>query len=67
MTTNESLVIPTRPVRRFIDEALNLQSWADVKPFYDDLLNRPLTSVDELRQWLADRSELESYLSENFA
>ncbi len=64
--TNE-LQIPTRPLRRFIGEELDLTSWTDVKPFYDDLLKRTINSSDDLHQWFLDRSELESYLSENFA
>ncbi len=67
MTPNETLQVPTRPARRFIGETLNLESWNDVKPFYDELLHRPINNTDDLRQWLLDRSELESYLSENFA
>ncbi|GAB2571415.1 M3 family oligoendopeptidase [Spirosoma areae] len=67
MTANESLVIPTRPARPFIGETLELTSWDDVKPLFDDLRERPIHNADDLRQWLLDRSELESYLSENFA
>jgi oligoendopeptidase F len=67
MTANETLPIPTRPARPFIGESITLQNWDDVKPLFDDLLARPLHNVDELRQWLLDRSELESYLSEDFA
>ncbi|GAB4056297.1 M3 family oligoendopeptidase [Spirosoma litoris] len=67
MTANETLTIPTRPARPFIGEAISLQSWDDVKPLFDDLLARPLNNADDLRQWLLDRSELESYLSEDFA
>lgn len=63
--TNE--LIPTRPIRRFIGEKIDLQSWNDVKPLYNNLVDRPLNSADDLRQWFSDRSELESYLSENFA
>ena len=67
MTLNETITIPTRPARPFIGESIGLQSWNDVKPFYDELLQRPITNADELKQWLMDRSELESYLSEEFA
>lgn len=63
----DNLILPTRPARPFIGEAFTLQSWDDVKPLYDNLLNRPINSADELRQWFLDRSELESYLSEDFA
>ncbi len=64
MTTELTL---TRPARPFIGEEMDLKTWADVNPFFDDLLHRPLPDTDSLRQWLHDRSELESYLSENFA
>ncbi|GAB4026160.1 M3 family oligoendopeptidase [Spirosoma koreense] len=67
MTSNETLHLPTRPARSFIGEDITLQSWDDVKPLYQELQQRPIDSVDELKQWLLDRSQLESYLSENFA
>ena len=67
MISDETLVIPTRPTRPFIGETIALQSWNDVKPLYEELLARPLTNAADLRQWLIDRSELESYLSEDFA
>ena len=63
-TTPQAL---TRPVRQFIPETITLSAWADVSPFFDDLQNRPIQSVSDLRRWLHHRSELESYLSENFA
>ena len=44
-----------------------MTSWDDVKPLYEELLDRSIDNADELKQWLIDRSELESYLSENFA
>ena len=64
MTTE---LILTRPARPFIGEKMDLKTWDDVKPFFDNLLHRPLPDADTLRQWLHDRSELDSYLSENFA
>lgn len=64
MTTE---LILSRPARPFIGEDMDLKTWDDVKPLFDDLLHRPLPDADALRQWLQDRSELESYLSENFA
>ena len=67
MTANDTLQLPTRPARPFIGEERQLVGWNDVKPLYDELLARPIHDADDLRQWLLDRSELESYLSENFA
>ncbi len=60
-------LILTRPARHFLPESYELNAWADVQPFFDDLLSRSIDSADDLRLWFADRSELESYLSENFA
>ncbi|MBO0939763.1 M3 family oligoendopeptidase [Fibrella sp. HMF5335] len=60
-------LILTRPARHFLPETYTLTTWDEVRPFYDDLLNRPINSADDLRRWFANRSELESYLSENFA
>jgi oligoendopeptidase F len=67
MTANENVAILTRAPRRFIGEDIDLKDWETVKPYYDDLLNRTINDADDLRRWLTDRSELESYLSENFA
>ena len=67
MISNEATEILTRSPRHFIGETFELTDWNGVKPYYDDLLNRPINNADDLRQWLMDRSELESYLSENFA
>lgn len=60
-----SLSIPTRPARTFLKESFQVNNWADLKPYFDALLERPLTSVEELRAWLRDRSELESAISED--
>lgn len=67
MTSNETINLPARPTRSFIGETIELKSWDDVKPLYEELLDRSLDNAEELQQWLVDRSELESYLSENFA
>ncbi|CAN5444024.1 M3 family oligoendopeptidase [soil metagenome] len=67
MTSNETINLPARPTRSFIGETIELKSWDDVKPLYEELLDRSIDNAEELQQWLVDRSELESYLSENFA
>ncbi|GAB3640677.1 M3 family oligoendopeptidase [Spirosoma arcticum] len=67
MVHQEITTILTRSLRQFIGETIELKDWDTVKPFYDDLLDRPIHDADDLRQWFANRSELESYLSENFA
>ena len=53
--------------RQFISEALKIQSWEDLKSFFDDLLAREIDSKDKFEQWLNDRSELDAVLEEDLA
>ena len=62
-----ALTIPQRPARKFLGEEFSLTTWEQLHPFYENLKNRSIQSVGDLRQWFLDKSELESYLSENFA
>jgi oligoendopeptidase F len=62
-----ALTIPQRPARKFLGEEFLLTTWEQLQPFYENLKNRSIHSVGDLRQWFLDKSELESYLSENFA
>ncbi|TLU97957.1 M3 family oligoendopeptidase [Dyadobacter luticola] len=67
MTDQNTVDIPTRKSRPFIGEEFELKRWEDVEPFFENLKTREINSEEDLRQWLSDRSEIESYLSENFA
>ncbi|OJV18457.1 MAG: oligoendopeptidase F [Dyadobacter sp. 50-39] len=67
MSNQETLHIPTRAKRPFIGEEFDLKKWEDVQPFFENLKNREINSLEDLKQWFSDRSEIESYLSENFA
>jgi oligoendopeptidase F len=62
-----ALTIPQRPARKFLGEEFSLTTWEQLQPFYENLKSRSIHSVGDLRQWFLDKSELESYLSENFA
>ncbi|WP_428653179.1 M3 family oligoendopeptidase [Runella sp.] len=62
-----AITIPQRPTRNFLGEEFELTGWEQLQPFYENLKNRSINSVEELRRWFLDKSELESYLSENFA
>ncbi|MEA5427083.1 M3 family oligoendopeptidase [Arcicella lustrica] len=55
------------PVRKFLTADFQLSTWESVKPLFDNLVERSIDNVDDLRKFFTDRSELESYLSENFA
>ncbi len=67
MTPTDTPTLPQRHARPFIGEEVKLTEWTDVQPFFDNLKDRKIDNVADLRQWFLDRSELESYLSENFA
>ncbi|MDQ2658088.1 MAG: M3 family oligoendopeptidase [Bacteroidota bacterium] len=56
-----------RPARTFLPEDFVLSSWEKLKPYFDELLARPLASMDALKKWFSDRSELESIISEDMA
>lgn len=55
------------PVRKFLTADFQLSTWESVKPLFDNLVERTLNNAEDLRKFFTDRSELESYLSENFA
>lgn len=59
------LIIPKK-TRTYIPQNLDIK-WEILAPIFDELLNRSLTSVADLEQWLKDKSELEAALEENFA
>jgi oligoendopeptidase F len=56
-----------RPTRKFLPEDFKLTTWENLKPYFDDLLNRRLNSQEDLKRWFSDRSELESVISEDLA
>ncbi|MGZ5242906.1 MAG: M3 family oligoendopeptidase [Bacteroidia bacterium] len=53
--------------RIFLPQDFSFQTWADMEPFYKDLTAREIHNVTELKRWLSDRNELESFLGENAA
>lgn len=59
-------VIKRKP-RTFLNEDFKVINWENLKPFFEELKNRKITSKEELRKWFQDRSELESLLEEDMA
>ena len=53
--------------RKYLDNSFTVTSWQEIKPFLDELLDRPVNSKEELISWFHDRSELEAVLSEDGA
>ena len=56
----------TIPKRRFVSEDLVIDSWKKIEPFFENLLNREISSVKDLERWMLDRFELEAILDETF-
>lgn len=55
-----------KKVRTYIPQNLKME-WENLAPILDELLQRKIYSVEELVQWLKDKSELEAALEEDFA
>lgn len=51
--------------RIFIPKDFKLNTWEDLAPYYEQLLQKEINSAEELEQWLTNRSELDAYVSEN--
>lgn len=62
-----TIEIPKRPARQFLPEEFSVTSWGTLKPWFDELLNRKINSLADLRRWFLNRSELESVISEDLA
>ena len=54
-----------RKKRTFTSENFNPSLWQNIEPYYDQLLEREIKDIGSFREWLTDRSELESIISEN--
>jgi oligoendopeptidase F len=54
-----------RPARKFLPESFATTSWDVLKPYFDNLLDRKINSLEDLKKWFHDRSELESIISED--
>ena len=53
--------------RAFLPVSLVVDKWETIEPFFKDLLNRNIDSVQQLKTWLQDMSELEAVINEDAA
>ncbi|MBX2898142.1 MAG: M3 family oligoendopeptidase [Cyclobacteriaceae bacterium] len=60
-----SISIPQRPPRKFLPSEFTITTWQALQPYFDNLTERALANENDLAGWLADRSELESVISED--
>lgn len=54
-------------MRTFTTSDLQINTWEDIKGYFDDLVKRPISTLADYQAWLHDRSELESVISEDLA
>jgi len=52
--------------RTYIPQNLAIK-WENLSPIFEELLHRSIDNVNDLEQWLRDKSELEAALEEDFA
>ena len=53
--------------RKFLPEDFRITDWTALEPYFQDLLNRPIGSKQDLEGWLKDSSELEAVIGEDAA
>ncbi len=51
--------------RRFLPTCFSILNWESLEPYFKNLGERQIRSVQELEQWLLDASELEAAISED--
>jgi oligoendopeptidase F len=51
--------------RNFIPGDFVVTDWSALKPYFKNLIERPIDSREDLEQWLKDMSELEAVVSED--
>src|SRR5687767_13500031 len=51
--------------RRFLPQNFVVKDWESLEPFFKELSERPVDSVEALTEWLKDMSELEAVVSED--
>jgi oligoendopeptidase F len=53
--------------RQFVPADFKVTVWEKLKPYYEELQNRPIKSAKDLEKWLLDQSELNAVVSEDMA
>lgn len=56
-----------RKTRHFLPYNLNIESWDDIKPYFDQLRQRNVQDWIDFEKWLIDISEMEAVLEEEAA
>lgn len=60
------LTNPPPRQRDFLPKELKVTVWSRLKPYYAELLRRPIESTEQLVDWIANRNELDAFVAEEF-
>lgn len=66
-STMNIITMPRPRKRAFLPEEFKLTVWSKIKPYYNELLKRPINNVEELEEWLDNKSELDAIVTESLA
>ncbi|MFN2457194.1 MAG: M3 family oligoendopeptidase [Chitinophagaceae bacterium] len=53
--------------RKYLPEDFKVTDWQTLEPYFQELLQRPVSSKEDLEKWLQDVSELEAVIGEDAA
>jgi oligoendopeptidase F len=59
--------VPQPRQREYLPKEFKLTVWSKIKPYFAELEKREINSVQELEQWISDKSELEAVVTEALA
>lgn len=60
------LTVPEPLQRAFLPKEFKVTVWSRLKPYYNELLKRPINSLQELEDWVLHLNELGAVVSEEF-
>lgn len=52
--------------RNFLPKSFKITVWSKLKPYFNELANRPINSLDDLEMWIYDWCELDDIIAEEF-
>lgn len=67
MNLKTATVLQQEVERAFVPKEFKVTTWSKLKPYYSELLSRPIGALEELEQWIKDKSELDAVVSEAFS
>lgn len=58
---------PEKIRRSFLPEQLNPENWEEMEVYFKELTNRSVNTLEDLKKWLLDSSELDAVVQEHIA